>query len=151
MVELVFRGREDIFAAGMVVVAGELDGFIEGESLVAGDAVVEGMGEELVSELALEAGEDGWIVRDIEVDDAGAGLQLGAEEHGAEEESDFPVGGEVGAVAEGTAIAESRGFPGDSLVFHPGGVAKPVAQDAAGVAFAGAVVEGRHGLLGVVS
>jgi hypothetical protein len=145
VVDLVFGGRKDIFAAGMVVVADELDGLIEGEALVAGDAVVEGMGEELVSELALETAEDGGIGRDIEVDDAGAGLQLGAEQHGAEEQADFPVGSEVGAVAKGTAIAKSLGFPGDGLVFHPSRVAQAVAQDAAGVAFAGAVVEGRHG------
>jgi hypothetical protein len=144
VVELVFGGRAESFAAGMVVVAGELDGFIEGKAFVAGDAVVEGMGEELVGELALETAEGGGMGRDIEVDDAGAGLILGAEEHGTEEEACFPVGSEVGAVAEGTAIAESRGFPGDGLVFHPCGVAQTEAQDAAGVAFAGAVVEGRH-------
>ncbi len=142
-------GGHESFTACVMVVAGELDGFIESEALVAGNAVVEGMGENLMRELALDPAEDGGIGRDIEMDDAGAGLQLGAEEHGAEEETYFPVGGEVGAMAESTAIPESGGFSWDGLVFHPNGIAQAVAQDTAGVAFAGAVVEERHGGVGV--
>jgi hypothetical protein len=84
-----------------LVVAGELDGFVEGEALVAGDDLDRVAVENFMAELAPEAVERAGIGREVEIENPGAGLELDAEEDGAEVECGFPVGGAVGAVAEG--------------------------------------------------
>ena len=64
--------------------AGELDGFVKGEALVAGNDFEGVAGENFMAELAPEAVERAGIGREIEVENPGAGLELDADEEGAD-------------------------------------------------------------------
>lgn len=141
---------ETVPQAGMgfsgLVVAGELDGFIESQAFVARHDLERVAGEDFVAELALEAVDDAGVGREVEIEDPGSGLDFDAEEDRAEVEGGFPVGGAVNAMTQGTAVKEQvdalLGHEAELMAFcRPGSITEAMAQDLAGAVFAGAVVE----------
>lgn len=123
-----------------------MDGLVEREAFVAGYDLEWIPGHDFMSEFPFEAIEDLGVGRDIQAQEPGSRLELDTKQDRSEMETGFPVAGDVGAIAMGSAVYDAvDALFGEIAVFvavcGPRPISEAVAQDRAGAMFASAVVE----------